>query len=234
MVEFSQDSLVLAEDFVDLLSNAIADDQEELIPYDRQAVSVIVSKFNDLPDFYPDNIKTPEGELDLRKVNFEGADMQEIDFSKVCLQGCSLKKAKLDRVALFSLLPKAKAKKVDLRRVNLEKANLQGERVHRPEIGMSRFIRFDLQGLNLSGVNLKQAHLGGANLDHSNLRRANLKGAILDRAKARYTNFQEANLTGADLGLADMTGANLTDASLRKANLNGINLTNADLIRTEL
>jgi uncharacterized protein YjbI with pentapeptide repeats len=86
--------------------------------------------------------------------------------------------------------------------MNLERADLKGQR---------------LLGLDLEGANLRYAILDGVNLD-----RARLVGADLYNVSARQANFSLATLIGADLSEADFTGAilnatDLSDADLERA-----------------
>ena len=84
---------------------------------------------------------------------------------------------------------RAELEGVDLREVNLSKANLSGA---------------DLSKANLSGADLGKANLSGADLGEADLYGANLSGADLG----------EADLYGAELGGADLSGADLSGANL--------------------
>ncbi len=95
----------------------------------------------------------------------------------------------------------ANLKGVDLRKLNLQAADLR---------------RADLRGVDLQKVNLAGAKLKGALLRGANLRQANLQGAGLAWAVLRG-----ANLEGADLGGANLSRADLTNASMQNANLRG-------------
>ena len=77
----------------------------------------------------------------------------------------------------------------------------------------------DLSGLDLSGVNLREAEMTGIKFRNTNLASAQL---------------QEAEMFGADLGGANMRAADLTRPDLRGAFLKGADLTEAKLIRTDL
>lgn len=70
----------------------------------------------------------------------------------------------------------------------------------------------DLQGIDLSFINLEEAILTRANLQGVNLRFANLRGAWLVNA-----NLSKADLRGANLDLAHLYGADLTEAVLGPA-----------------
>ena len=79
----------------------------------------------------------------------------------------------------------------------------------------------DLQGLDLTCLNLQKAYLRGAYLQEANLRWANLQGAYL-----RGAYLQEAYLRWANLQGANLQGAYLRGAYLQEANLDycGFNL----------
>jgi len=83
--------------------------------------------------------------------------------------------------------------------------------------------------LNLSGADLRAAHLSGANLSHANLITADLRGADL-----RAANLNEALLSGANLSGAYFIGADLSFANLKEAILSHANLSGADLRATDL
>jgi len=107
--------------------------------------------------------------------------------------------------------------KVNLRKANLEGADLFGA---------------DLREADLFGADLREADLGGADLREANLfgadpRGANLFGAKLNDANLFGANLFGANLFGADLREADLGGADLRQANLYEANLFGANLRGA-------
>jgi len=80
-------------------------------------------------------------------------------------------------------------------------------------------IKPDLNGANVSDINLSGARLSGADLFEANL---------------SHTGLNEANLSDANLSDADLIGADLSRANLRDANLSHTNLSDADLIRADL
>ena len=102
-----------------------------------------------------------------------------------------------------------------------------------------------LAGADLTGANLRMAHLAGADLTRANLMRAHLADADLTRVDLMNwvhltrrdltrADLASANLTDADLTRADLTRADLTDANLTRANLTDANLTRANLTRANL
>ena len=98
---------------------------------------------------------------------------------------------------------------------------------------------------DLSGADLREAHLVGVDLIGANLAHTTLIGANLDRANLAHTTLVWANLAGvnldrARLDAADLTGANLSGAHLIGAwlpvvnfhgtNLHGANLSEATIV----
>lgn len=77
-----------------------------------------------------------------------------------------------------------------------------------------RDILFDLQGADLSGLNLREIRLNAANLAGANLEGADLSEARLNAVNLRDCNLRRANLTGATLHRADLRGADLRDAQI--------------------
>ena len=63
--------------------------------------------------------------------------------------------------------------------------------------------------VDLSGLNLEGADLSGLNLIRANLSGANLEGADLSGAFLRYANLSGANLEGANIEGADLFDADL-------------------------
>jgi uncharacterized protein YjbI with pentapeptide repeats len=79
----------------------------------------------------------------------------------------------------------------------------------------------DLSGRNLKKADLERADLRGANLAKANLEGANLKGAVLVDADLREANLQGADFYRADLSGADLSGARLEEAMFDSAVLKG-------------
>lgn len=104
-------------------------------------------------------------------------------------------------------------------------------------------------GIDLEGVDLRNARLGrmflakgnferasfsGAHLESSNFSRSFLSDARMFRSALRYADFSDANLEGANLVQADLRHAVLQDATLSNAVLAEARLGNADLSRANL
>lgn len=105
-----------------------------------------------------------------------------------------------------------------------------------PEVNWRRcvFDRLALQGVDLSGAELRDASFLRADVSE-----ATLVGVKAFRAKFISTDLSGAELTGADLREADMTKAdlreaNLVDADLRRARLFDADLRGADLTGAKL
>jgi uncharacterized protein YjbI with pentapeptide repeats len=79
----------------------------------------------------------------------------------------------------------------------------------------------DLSGRNLKKADLERADLRGANLAKANLEGANLKGAVLVDADLREANLQGADFYRADLSGADLSGARLEEAMFDSAVVKG-------------
>ena len=82
-------------------------------------------------------------------------------------------------------------------------------------------------GINLRGADLSGADLRGAHLRRADLSGADLSGAHLRRADLRGADLRGAHLSGADLRWADLSGADLSGADLRGADLRWADLSRA-------
>jgi len=108
---------------------------------------------------------------------------------------------------------------VDMNEANLEGAELQGLPLSGANLRMAKLNEANLHGATLSKANLCGAKLRGADLTEADLRDADLSGAALDRADARGANFSGANLTDAILDRANLEGAQVSDEQLSMAAL---------------
>jgi two-component system, LytTR family, sensor kinase len=73
----------------------------------------------------------------------------------------------------------------------------------------------DLSGLDLSGADFRFSDLSGVNFSNSILKKTNLSFCNLDD-----TNFENADLTNARLSFSSLIGANLTNAKIAGASFN--------------
>src|SRR6266487_3943107 len=147
----------------------------------------------------------------------------------------------------------AQAARLDLRAVDLRRANLDRADLHRAILDgaylqEAQLRHADLQGASfdgadLAGATLERGNLAGAIFTHANLEGAlfegaNLKEAVLSFSGMRHAIFRGGNLQGADLQGADLQGANLQEANLQgadlRANLQGADLQGADLQGADL
>jgi uncharacterized protein YjbI with pentapeptide repeats len=109
--------------------------------------------------------------------------------------------------------------------------------------------RCNLNGLDFTGADLREARLRDASFLRSNLREsdlsgvnayrakfvnANLAGAKLEDAYLLEADLTKANLTGASLVNADLRQARFFGADLRGSSLTGARLRGADLTRARL
>lgn len=151
-------------------------------------------------------------------------------------------KAKIDEMARSSYrvaahqMPAATAIDDDAKRairVAVQSAYAKGE----------SFVRWDLTGADLSGLNLSDANFEEAFLEcvdfsGATLSGVNFTGAVLARANLSGAQLEGATLVEANLGAADLRGihakgANLTGAILAGANLDAARFVNATLDRVD-
>jgi uncharacterized protein YjbI with pentapeptide repeats len=136
-------------------------------------------------------------------------------------------------------LSRADLRGADLNGVDIRGADLRGANLNGVDIRGA-----DLRGANLNGVDIRGADLSRADLRGVNLRGADLRGANLNGVDIRGADLRRANLNGVDIRGADLRGANLNGVDIRgadlrrvnfsRANLNGVDLLNADLRRANL
>jgi len=113
--------------------------------------------------------------------------------------------------------------KADLKRANLQGANLRNVNLQKAELTEA-----NLQGANLAQANLKDASLGNANLQEANIALANLQaylvGANLQKAKIYLSKLQSAYLVAADLNESDLSQSKMQNAILD--NVKGLSTAN--------
>ena len=121
---------------------------------------------------------------------------------------------------------------------DLNGANLSGLNLWRCDLQRARLYKSNLKNVDLSVANLKWASMSRANLTEANLFDADLSNAVLRRAKLIEADLRQAFLAGAILSRANLTNANLFSAnlrgaSLRNAILNKANFTSSTLCDTD-
>jgi uncharacterized protein YjbI with pentapeptide repeats len=97
----------------------------------------------------------------------------------------------------------------------------------------------DLQGIDLTFYNFKDANLAGsnfrqANLSYVNLKGANLTGSNFSLANLTYADFSTSNLTNADLSNANAAFTLFLSATLANANVTGLSLDGRDFSQVDL
>jgi uncharacterized protein YjbI with pentapeptide repeats len=146
-----------------------------------------------------------------------------------------LRRANLDSANLQGVdLDSAHLLGADLRGANLDSANLVGADLEKANLDSARLLGADLRGADLDSARLSETDLRGADLDNANLMEADLQGASLDSANLRGADLRVANFQGAILALARLEGVNLRQANLNSAHLWGADLKGADLKGTNL
>lgn len=134
-----------------------------------------------------------EMKADLHWLDLSGLDLRDVNFRGADLSCAYLSEAKLRRANLYGAnLRDARLCGADLTGANLYEADLRGA---------------SLYGATLYGANLYCADLEGANLRRADLYGANLCGAHLNGIDLYGANFDCTNLSGADLTGTGLYGA---------------------------
>ena len=89
--------------------------------------------------------------------------------------------------------------------------------------------RLSLEGANLSGLKLANAHLDCARLDS-----ANLSSSKIENCTMKFVSLRAANLAGAQVTPPSLWGANLAQADLRSAGLSGVEAPNSSFVKANL
>lgn len=160
---------------------------------------------------------TNEGKIDIRNHDLSHLDLRGFNFSPFDVTGCIFIETLLDRVSLESLLPAARNHSINLRKANLQGANLEAKFLNRPDIGLASYVPMNLQGIdfqdaNFSGSNLKRAILVGANLNG-----VDFSNADLSMANAKNSNFQNVNFSNAVLSEGDFRNCDFRGAIFKGA-----------------
>lgn len=179
--------------------------------------------------------ENPDLEPDLSSVDFNAANLYNIDFSNVDFSASDLSlidliEANLSRANLSNAnLNDANLEKVDLTEAILKGADLSRAKLCNVNFSRAILVKAIMCNAELDGANLSNANLSGANLNDANLSGADLSNADLSEADLREANFTSAKLIDADLSEADLRGTRFVNADLSRANL-----TAAKLIETKL
>jgi uncharacterized protein YjbI with pentapeptide repeats len=168
--------------------------------------------------------------LDLRNVDFKGANLRWARMNKTNLTGAILRNAILDSAWLMD----ANLERADLRgaslastqmhRANLRDADLSGARI------VANFQRADLRGANLSnadmGADMRNQSMG---LMRTVMRMARVDGADMRNVNAMRMDAEYASMRGALLDNANFRGVELTGADLTEASVAGLDLSGSDV-----
>lgn len=152
--------------------------------------------------------------LDLQGTNLSrlklppDANLQNIDFSNVNLQGAVLERANLQAAMLLEAnLQGAILENANLQGAMLIEANLQRAVLRQANLQGAELVGANLQGAILENADLQHVDLSGADLRAANLLRADLRKATLELTNLKDAIFLEANLQAARLNKADLEGA---------------------------
>ena len=117
---------------------------------------------------------------------------------------------------------------------NCTSENLNGAQLSNMNLRDTSLVEADLSSVNLSGADLSNSDLSGARLTDVNLQGANLSNASLVGADLRRADLRNTTLTGADFRGANLSQATLTQSDLTRISLQGANLTNTTLTEVDL
>jgi hypothetical protein len=118
--------------------------------------------------------------------------------------------------------------------LDLEGANLSGLNLPMLFCETNQHPKINLSKANLEEVNLTGADLSGANLFGTNFRNARLEQARLRAVTANTADFEGANCRTTDFALADLGSADFCHANMAFAFLCGASLYSADIQGADL
>jgi uncharacterized protein YjbI with pentapeptide repeats len=145
----------------------------------------------------------------------DGSNLADADLSHANLTGASLNHATVRGANLRSAdLSFAKATDADFRGCRIDDARLVAADLQRTKFARASFRNAELQGADMTLVNL-----WGADLRDAILASADLGGAYAQKADLRGATLWSARLEGSDLSWADLRGAELRSANLENANV---------------
>lgn len=162
-------------------------------------------------------LETDFSGADLRKSNFAAADLQAIRLTNTELEGADFALAVVDQLTRDQVraaqLPVGSAPRISAD----EMKERLGQHARWVDSLGRAGRRLELEGFDLSGLDLSRTNLAAARLVGCRLARTKLK-----RAWMLATDLQGANLTEADISEADLRGANLSDAHQRGLEIDGV------------
>jgi uncharacterized protein YjbI with pentapeptide repeats len=152
---------------------------------------------------------------DLRRVNLDGANLSGVHFTAVLLDDANLDNTDLRRASFFSgslrgvTFAGAKLDRfTSFTALLLQRAQILGD--SGPALIRACSV-CNLDGLDLSGADLRRYAFTAGSMRHANLRKADLRG----------TSFWAINLQGSDMSEAQLSGGELVGASLHDVNARG-------------
>jgi uncharacterized protein YjbI with pentapeptide repeats len=198
-----------------------------------------------------------KGQVDLRGVDFRGANLAEANFFRAALDGSDFRRATLSKAffdelngvifdgarlqgARLESLTDCSLKDVDLHRgavMGLTRTVLAGARL--TDADLHSFSDCDLRGADLSQSRLHPGKFERCDLTGASLRdvrgwQLEAVGSIFRRADLRGATLRDERFPGIDFAEADLGGADLTRSDLTGAVLAGARLGKADLTDARL
>ena len=173
----------------------------------------------------------------LKKVNFTGYSLQEVNLSNANLSGACLKDTDLQGIDLSgATLEGADLQGADLSRAILEGANLQNANLKNAVIQFANLKNAQVAGASFQNVNLRCVPVNGITgfMKISNFDGADLfavTGLLDNQLKHALSNgaLQSNDFTGDDWENKDLEGVNLRGANFKSTTLKNAYLKDADL-----
>ncbi|PTL83009.1 pentapeptide repeat-containing protein [Vitiosangium sp. GDMCC 1.1324] len=195
----------------------------------------VKSKFLELPSL---QARAPDVQAAMtaltRRILHSGHD-EIIELERVDLRRIALHDAWLEGARLEGIrLEGARLEGIRLVRAHLEGAHLEGAYLKDIHLEGAYLEDVHLEGAHLEGAHLESVHLEGAHLEGAHLEGAHLQRIHLQRAYLQCAQLRDAHIQRADLWGAHLEGANLQRAHLEGANLQRAHLEGANLQRAHL
>lgn len=142
-------------------------------------------------------------ELDCRKANLGGIQLEGADLSCACLDYVNFENAHLNRARFWGAeLKKANFTSARLKRANFFNANLQEAQFGRGHLQNVLFNQADLSGSDFSHAELESTDFTDANLTRGDFSSANLQRAVF-----KHTNLESAVFQNSRIDFSDFCGA---------------------------
>lgn len=140
----------------------------------------------------------------------------------------------MERIRRKESLEGAELSSLDLNGVDLSHMNLRNAIFDEVILYKANLAYADLTGATLAGLNLQEANCEGANFSEADLSEAKLCGANLSHAVLQETDLMKADLRHANLEKVKAQGVDFSEADLSDATLVGASLISADLTDCKL